>query len=92
MVRAGRNPVETKRSRTRGLCCGAGGGRMFMEERIGKRINVERTEEALSLNPHTIATECPFCMTMLGDGVKAKNADEHVQVRDIAEILADSLV
>jgi Fe-S oxidoreductase len=92
MVRAGRNPVEIKRSRTRGLCCGAGGGRMFMEERIGKRINVERSEEALSLNPHTIATECPFCMTMLSDGVKAKNADEHVQVRDIAEILADSLV
>ena len=83
--------VEAKRSRSRGLCCGAGGARMFMEERIGKRINVERTEEAISLNPHTIATECPFCMTMLSDGVKAKNADEQVQVRDIAEILADCL-
>jgi len=83
--------VEMKRSRSRGLCCGAGGARMFMEERIGKRINVERTEEAISLNPHTIATECPFCMTMLSDGVKAKNADEQVQVRDIAEILADCL-
>jgi Fe-S oxidoreductase len=64
---------------------------MFMEERIGKRINVERTEEALSMNPQTIATECPFCMTMLSDGIKAKNADERVQVRDIAEILADCL-
>jgi Fe-S oxidoreductase len=92
LLRAGKNAIEMKRSRTRGLCCGAGGGRMFMEERIGKRINVERTEEALSLNPQTIATECPFCMTMLSDGVKAKNADEQVQVRDIAEILADCIV
>jgi Fe-S oxidoreductase len=52
---------------------------------------VERIEEALELNPKTIATECPFCMTMLTDGIKAKNADEQVHVRDVAEILADSL-
>ena len=62
-----------------------------MEETIGKRITVERTEEALALDPRIIATECPFCMTMLSDGLKAKNADERVHVRDIAEILADSL-
>ena len=62
-----------------------------MEEKIGKRINIERTEEALKLDPQTIATECPFCMTMLSDGLKAKNADERVQVQDIAEILAGNL-
>ncbi len=64
---------------------------MFMEERVGKRINIERTEEALQRNPNTIATECPFCMTMLTDGVKAKDAEERVQVRDVAEVLADAL-
>jgi Fe-S oxidoreductase len=79
------------RSRSRGFCCGAGGARMFMEEKIGKRINVERTEEALRLDPQWIATECPFCMTMLTDGLKAKDADERVVVRDVAEILADAL-
>lgn len=82
---------EMPRSRDRGFCCGAGGARMFMEEKTGKRINVERTEEALSLAPDTIATACPFCMTMLTDGLKAKDADERVQVRDIAEVLADSI-
>jgi Fe-S oxidoreductase len=65
---------------------------MFMEERVGKRINLERTEEALGLNPSTIVTECPFCLTMLSDGLKAKNADERVLVRDVAEILADALL
>ncbi len=89
---SGQALAEMRRSRSRGLCCGAGGARMFMEERVGKRINVERTQEALALNPQTIATECPFCMTMLTDGVKAENADERVHVRDIAEILADSLL
>jgi len=64
---------------------------MFMEEKAGKRVNIERTEEALQLDPGTIAAACPFCMTMLTDGVKAKDADEKVQVRDVAEILADAL-
>jgi Fe-S oxidoreductase len=84
--------AEMPRSRDRGLCCGAGGARMFMEETVGKRVNIERTEEALALNPRVIATACPFCMTMMTDGVKAKDADERVQVRDVAEILADSLI
>jgi Fe-S oxidoreductase len=88
---AGQAPMEMDRSRDRGFCCGAGGARMFMEERHGKRVNVERTEEALRLNPDTIATACPFCMTMLTDGLKAKDADERVQVRDVAEVLADRL-
>ncbi|MFN4111409.1 MAG: heterodisulfide reductase-related iron-sulfur binding cluster [Ignavibacteria bacterium] len=82
---------EMKRSFDKGFCCGAGGGRMFLEEKEGKRINIERTEEALSLNVDTIATACPFCMTMLSDGVKAKDAIEQVKVKDIAEIVAESI-
>ena len=88
---AGEELVEMRRSRDRGFCCGAGGARMFMEEKEGKRVNIERTEEALALNPETIATACPFCMTMLTDGLKAKDADERVKVRDVAEVLADAL-
>ncbi len=91
LTHSGARLAEMPRSRSKGLCCGAGGARMFMEERVGKRINIERTEEALRLSPQTIATECPFCMTMLSDGVKAKDADEQVMIRDVAEVLADSL-
>ncbi len=82
---------EMKRSFDKGFCCGAGGGRMFLEEKEGKRVNIERTEEALALSIDTIATACPFCMTMLTDGVKAKDLIEKVQVKDIAEIVADSI-
>lgn len=88
---AGAELVEMPRSRDRGFCCGAGGARMFMEETAGKRVNIERTEEALRLAPQTIATSCPFCMTMLTDGVKAQDAEDRTAVRDIAEVLADSL-
>jgi Fe-S oxidoreductase len=88
---AGSRLVEMTRGRDRGFCCGAGGARMFMEEKEGKRVNVERTEEALKLSPDTIATACPFCMTMLTDGLKAKDADERVQVRDVVEVLADAV-
>jgi Fe-S oxidoreductase len=83
--------VEMKRSRSRGLCCGAGGGQMWMEEKEGKRVNIERTEEALGVHPEVIGTACPFCMTMMTDGVKAKEASEHVEVKDIAEILLDAV-
>jgi Fe-S oxidoreductase len=82
--------VEMKRSRSKGFCCGAGGGRMWMEENEGKRVNVERTEEALALKPNIVATACPFCMTMLEDGIKTKEAVESVKVKDIAEILFDA--
>ena len=87
----GTNPVEMRRSRDRSFCCGAGGGRMWMEEREGKRVNVERTEEALALNPDVIGTGCPFCMTMLTDGVKEKNAAEKVEVKDIAELVLEAV-
>jgi Fe-S oxidoreductase len=82
---------EMNRSRDRGFCCGAGGARMFMEETIGKRVNTERTEEALALKPDVIGTACPFCMTMMTDGVKAKEASERVQVKDIAELVLEAV-
>ena len=83
--------VEMKRCRTTGLCCGAGGAQMFKEpERGNKDINVERTEEALSTGAKIIAVACPFCMTMMNDGVKSKNRENDVEVRDIAELIASS--
>ncbi len=88
---AGVDLVEMCRARDRGFCCGAGGTRMFMEETVGKRVNIERTEEALACQSQTVATACPFCLTMMTDGVKAMDADGRVQVRDVAEILADQL-
>ena len=83
--------VEMERNKDRGFCCGAGGGRMFMEETEGQRINENRTEEALSLNPDTIASACPFCMTMLSDGVKTLDTNEKTEVKDIAEIVLENI-
>jgi Fe-S oxidoreductase len=86
---------EMHRCKDRGFCCGAGGARFWMEERIGKRINVERTDEALALDPDVISTACPFCMVMLSDAVTAKQADgtarEDVQVLDVAQLLRQSV-
>ena len=83
--------VEMKRCKTNGLCCGAGGAQMFKEpEKGNKDINVERTEEAIETKPHIIATGCPFCNTMMTDGVKATNNEEIVEVMDIAELIANA--
>jgi heterodisulfide reductase subunit D len=85
--------VEMKRCRTNGLCCGAGGAQMFKDSEPGKKeINIERTEEAMDTNPDYIATACPFCMTMMSDGVKSKEKENTVKVIDLAEILADSWI
>ncbi|HET9454003.1 MAG TPA: heterodisulfide reductase-related iron-sulfur binding cluster [Gemmatimonadaceae bacterium] len=83
------NLVEPPRTKDRGLCCGAGGGRMFMEERTGKRINAERVDELIATGADTIAVACPFCMTMMADGAKARDAS--VEVLDIAEVVAGRL-
>lgn len=83
--------VEMERNKDRGLCCGAGGGRMWLEEKIGKKVNIERTEEALSVNPDIVSTACPFCMTMMTDGIKEKDRTEDVQVKDFAEIVFETL-
>ncbi|MFC6065099.1 (Fe-S)-binding protein [Streptomyces ochraceiscleroticus] len=86
---------EMHRHKERGFCCGAGGARMWMEERIGKRINNERVDEALSLNPDIVSTACPFCLVMLTDSVNGKKNDgkvsENVQVVDVAQLLLDSV-
>jgi Fe-S oxidoreductase len=83
--------VEMKRSRSRGLCCGAGGAQMFKEPEPGRKdINVERTEEALATGADTIAVACPFCMTMMSDGVKNKDMEAKVKVKDLAELIAES--
>jgi heterodisulfide reductase subunit D len=81
--------VEMKRCRTNGLCCGAGGAQMFKEaEKGNKEVNIERTEEALEVKPDIVATGCPFCMTMMTDGVKLKEKADEVQVFDLAELIA----
>ncbi|MCS6999900.1 MAG: (Fe-S)-binding protein [Candidatus Kapabacteria bacterium] len=79
--------VEAQRTHDRGFCCGAGGGRMFMEEHVGVKVNHNRTEELLNTGAQTIAANCPFCMTMLTDGVKAADRADKVQVLDVSEIL-----
>ena len=84
--------VEMKRCCSNGLCCGAGGAQMFKEEEPGdKRINIERTDEALSLQPNVIAAACPFCNTMLTDGVKNREKEDEVKVLDVAELIAASM-
>ncbi|AGJ55878.1 (Fe-S)-binding protein [Streptomyces sp. NPDC053741] len=86
---------EMHRHKERGFCCGAGGARMWMEERIGKRINNERVDEALSLNPDIVSTACPFCLVMLTDSVNGKKNDgkakESVQVVDVSQLLLESV-
>ena len=83
--------VEMKRCKTKGLCCGAGGAQMFKDAEPGnKEINIERTEEALETGAEVIAAACPFCMTMMSDGVKTKEQEEKVKVLDLAELIAEA--
>ena len=77
--------TEMQRIRDKGFCCGAGGGRMFMEETLGRRINVDRAEEVIASGAATVAAACPFCATMLADGLMDKESG--VVVKDIAEIV-----
>src|SRR5687767_299826 len=83
--------VEMKRCKQNGFCCGAGGAQMFKEAEPGnKEVNVERSEEALEVKPNVIATGCPFCNTMMTDGVKHFNKEEEVKVLDVAELIANA--
>ena len=82
---------EPERNRKFGMCCGAGGGRMWMEEEPDKRVNTRRVEQLLETNPDTIAVACPYCMTMVDDGIKAKNAEETVKALDVMELVADNM-
>ncbi|MDM5314664.1 4Fe-4S dicluster domain-containing protein [Fictibacillus sp. b24] len=83
--------VEMDRNRQNGMCCGAGGGMMWMEEKAGSRVNVARTEQALAVNPTMIGSGCPYCLTMLSDGTKAKEVEDQVQTLDVVEILEKSI-
>lgn len=94
MEASGSKLVEMPRHGERSMCCGAGGARMWMEENIGKRINVDRVDEALSTNPKKIATGCPFCRVMLTDGVTARQEQgqgEGVEVVDVAQLMLNSV-
>ncbi len=79
-----------ERNKSKGLCCGAGGGRMFLEDEEGGKINNERTKEALETGADKIASACPFCMTMLTDGVKHFEKSDQVEVKDIAELVLEN--
>lgn len=84
--------VETERNREKGMCCGAGGGMMWQEEKVGARVNVARTEQLLTVQPSVIGSACPYCLTMLSDGTKAKEVDEAVATYDVVELLERSIV
>jgi len=82
--------LEFDRNKIKGFCCGAGGGRMFMEETIGERINNERVKQGLEKNPEIFATACPFCLTMITDGIKEFNKEEEIEAKDIAELVDEN--
>ncbi len=84
--------IEMKESRNKGKCCGAGGGHFWMDLKIGERVNTQRVEQAAETGAKNIATACPFCMQMLEDGIKATGRDAEMNVRDIAEVIADNLI
>jgi Fe-S oxidoreductase len=83
--------IEMKRCRERSFCCGAGGARMWMEESIGKRVNLERTDEALGTGADVVSTACPYCLIMLDDAVRARSREDDVRVLDLSQIVEASL-
>ena len=83
--------AEMRLSRSKGFCCGGGGGRVWLEENEGRRVNQLRVEQAMEVKPDILASACPFCLTMFEDGVKAKEVADKIKTRDIAEVLAESL-
>ncbi|WP_246804117.1 (Fe-S)-binding protein [Desulfosarcina cetonica] len=83
---------ELDRHGSESFCCGAGGGRMWMEENIGKRINLERAEEIVANGANTVAVGCPFCLTMIEDGMKELEKEESIKTLDIAELVAKHMV
>ena len=83
--------IEMKRCKERGFCCGAGGARMWLEENIGKRINMERTDEALGTGADVVSTACPYCMIMLDDAVRANDKQDDVRVLDLSQLVEESL-
>ncbi|MGK9367729.1 heterodisulfide reductase-related iron-sulfur binding cluster [Melioribacter sp. Ez-97] len=84
--------IEMERSRDKGFCCGAGGGRMFLEENEGERINLNRSREAVETGARKVASACPFCMTMLNDGMKSLDKSEEIEIKDIAEIILENVI
>ena len=89
---AGLHIIEMPRSRENGFCCGAGGGRMWMEEKIGTKVNTARVDEAAGTNAPLVASACPFCMTMIADGINETGRSEAMQVQDVAQIVASKMV
>ncbi|HTZ10112.1 MAG TPA: (Fe-S)-binding protein, partial [Acidimicrobiales bacterium] len=88
---SGVEQIEMKRCRERSFCCGAGGARMWMEERLGKRVNLERTDEALTTGADVVSTACPYCLIMLDDAVRARSREDDVKVLDLSQVVEASL-
>ena len=87
----GAKQIEMKRCRERGFCCGAGGARMWLEESIGKRVNMDRTDEAIGTGADVVSTACPYCMIMLDDAVRANAKEDDVRVLDLSQLLEESM-
>jgi Fe-S oxidoreductase len=88
----GAEQIEMKRCRERGFCCGAGGARMWLEENIGTRVNMDRTAEAIGTGADVVSTACPYCMIMLDDAVRANAKEDEVRVLDLSQLLEESLL
>jgi Fe-S oxidoreductase len=88
---AGVEHIEMKRCREKSFCCGAGGARMWMEESLGKRVNLERTDEALGTGADVVSTACPYCLIMLDDAVRARSREDDVRVLDLSQVVEASL-